>query len=105
MKINCSVTNCSHNKDYTCFANMINVGGKSAQNSVDTCCASFLDSATYGHLTNNINHEGYECDAISCNVSSCTYNSNSLCYADSIEVEGDNVNIYTQTNCATFRED
>jgi len=30
-KINCSVSNCSHNDKNTCFANVINVGGKSAK--------------------------------------------------------------------------
>ena len=35
-KINCSVSNCSHNDENTCYANIINVGGKSARKDSDT---------------------------------------------------------------------
>ncbi|MCB2289257.1 DUF1540 domain-containing protein [Clostridium sp. CS001] len=102
-KINCSVTNCSHNNEHACFANVINVGGKSAINDSDTCCASFLDSKIYSDLTNNINENGDECRAITCNVGTCTYNSDNLCNAKSIDVSGDNVNLYSETNCLTFK--
>lgn len=102
-KINCSVTNCSHNNETTCYANVINVGGKNAFDSRDTCCGSFLDSASYGHLTSNVNQGGSECIAITCNVSTCTYNTNSVCLADSIQVGGERVNLYTETSCTTFK--
>lgn len=102
-KINCSVSNCSHNNDNACFANIINVGGESAKKDRDTCCASFLDSATYDDLTNNINQKGSECDAITCNVGTCNYNENNLCNAESIDVSGKDVNLYLETNCKTFK--
>ena len=102
-KINCSVTNCSHNNENTCFANVINVGGKSAKKDCDTCCASFLDDKHYDHLTSNINEKGNECTAITCNVGTCTYNSNNLCNAESIDVNGKDVNLYSETNCSTFK--
>jgi actin-related protein len=102
-KINCSVTNCSHNNENTCYSNIINVGGKSAKKDCDTCCASFLDSKLYTDLTSNINQEGNECTAITCNVGTCTYNSNNLCNAKSIDVSGKNVNFYSETNCSTFK--
>jgi len=102
-KINCSVTNCSHNDETICYANVINVGGKSAKEDSDTCCASFLDAVIYNELTNNINEKGDECRAITCNVGTCTYNSNNLCNADSIDVSGKNVNLYSETNCSTFK--
>lgn len=102
-KINCSVSNCSHNDNNICYANVINVAGGSAKKDCDTCCASFLDSANYGSLTNNINSTGNPCDAITCNVGSCTYNSNYICSADAIEVNGNNANLYEETNCKTFR--
>jgi len=101
-KINCGVTNCSHNDEFTCFANVINVGGKSAKKDSDTCCASFLDAKTYSDLTNNVNEKGSACDAITCNVGTCTHNSNNLCTADSINVSGENVNLYSETDCLTF---
>lgn len=102
-KINCSVSNCSHNNDSTCFANIINVGGKSAKKDSDTCCASFLDSVIYNDLTNNINEKGKACSAISCNVCTCSYNADTLCNAEAINVNGDNANLYAETNCLTFK--
>ncbi|MBZ9632907.1 DUF1540 domain-containing protein [Clostridium sp. FP1] len=102
-RINCSVSNCSHNDENTCFANIINVGGKSAKKDCDTSCASFLDSKIYSDLTNNINENGNQCSAITCNVGTCTYNSNDLCNAKSIDVNGNNVNLYLETNCSTFK--
>ncbi|MCB2293125.1 DUF1540 domain-containing protein [Clostridium algoriphilum] len=104
-KINCGVANCSHNNDNTCFANIINVGGKSAKKNDDTCCATFMDVKLYSKLTNNINDKGNECNAITCNVGTCTYNADNLCNAESIDVNGDSVNLYTETDCCTFKPD
>ncbi|MBU3111608.1 DUF1540 domain-containing protein [Clostridium lacusfryxellense] len=101
-KINCGVENCSHNNEHTCFANIINVGGKSARKESDTCCASFLDSLAYSSLTNIIDTNSHGCDVVSCTVVTCTYNSNELCSAKSIEVNGHNVNLYSETDCLTF---
>ena len=103
-RINCDVTNCSHNDKHICYANMINVSGKSANKNSDTCCASFLDSSCYGELTNNAYQPGSPCSAIGCNVHTCTYNSNNLCNANSIHVDGDNTNLYSETNCKTFKD-
>ncbi len=102
-KINCSVKNCSHNNEDICFANVINVGGKNAKEDSETCCASFLDSKIYSDLVNNINENGSQCSAITCNVGTCSYNSNNICNAKSIDVSGDNVNLYLETNCSTFK--
>lgn len=103
VKIKCEVTNCSHNNEHVCYANIINVGGSRAQKDCDTCCGSFLDSESYGHLTSNINSVGNPCEAITCNVGTCTYNSSNICNANFIQVSGESVNIYSETNCKTFR--
>lgn len=102
-KINCTVTNCSHNDENICYSNFINVGGKSARKDSDTCCGSFLDAVHYSHLANNANSKGNPCTAIACNVGTCNYNSNNLCNADSIEVSGEGANLYTETECDTFK--
>lgn len=103
-KINCDVTNCSHNKSNTCFANRINVSGGNADKECETCCATFLDKALYSTLTNNTNDYGKDCSAIVCDVKTCYYNENKLCTADSINVFGENVNLYEETNCGTFKK-
>ena len=100
-KINCEVINCSHNKSAICFSNRVNIGGKSATEEYDTCCGSFLDSLLYSDLTNNTNSDG-SCDCLVCNVESCTYNYNSICSLDSINVSGQNVKLYSETNCSSF---
>ncbi|MBU3176860.1 DUF1540 domain-containing protein [Clostridium estertheticum] len=101
-KINCGVLNCSHNDENICYANIINVGGKNARKDSDTCCATFLDSIVYSDLTNIVHSNSNGCDVISCNVGTCIYNSNELCSAKSIEVNGENVNLYSETDCLTF---
>lgn len=100
-KINCDVNNCSHNNSGTCYSNRVNIGGKSAHKDCDTCCGSFLDQLLYSDLTNNTNSEG-QCDCLVCKVESCTHNYNSLCNLDSINVSGQNVKLYSETNCASF---
>ncbi|WP_029161266.1 DUF1540 domain-containing protein [Clostridium scatologenes] len=104
-RINCNVINCSHNNERICYANVVNVGGKSAHSDSETCCASFLDSIVYSHLTNNVNDPKNSCNSITCNVATCIHNSNNVCAADSIKVSGDNVNLYTETNCLTFKNE
>ncbi|RDY28044.1 DUF1540 domain-containing protein [Romboutsia weinsteinii] len=101
MKIDCSVTKCSHNKESVCYANRINVGGYGAKTACDTCCASFLDKAHYSNLTNNTNTDG-PCDCLVCDAKDCKHNDNKLCTANSIQVNGGDVHIYNETECSTF---
>ena len=46
-KINCDVTNCSHNKSGVCFSNRVDIGGINASTDCGTCCGSFLNKALY----------------------------------------------------------
>lgn len=101
MQINCSVENCSHNKSGTCYSNRVNMDGSGTGTDSCTCCSSFLDKRNYSNLTNNTNSSG-SCDCLVCGVTRCQYNDNKLCTADSINVSGNNVNIYMETNCDTF---
>jgi len=82
---------------------MITVVGRNSTKDQDTSCSSFLDSATYGNLTNNIYAgQGEPCDAIGCQVNTCKYNSNELCSLDTIKVSGHNAQLYNQTTCESF---
>ncbi len=101
-KISCSVGNCSHNNDGVCYANRINVGGQGVDKACGTCCGSFLDEKHYSTLTNNTNADG-PCDAIVCTAEKCVYNDNKLCTAETIQVNGDNVQLYTESECSTFK--
>lgn len=101
-KINCSVSNCSHNKSNICYSNIVNITGGSAKESCSTCCGNFLDVKNYSTLTNNTNACG-PCDALVCTVKTCVYNRNLACTAENISVNGSNANIYTETSCSTFK--
>ncbi len=100
-EINCSVDNCAHNKQGTCFANKVNIGGANATCDCDTCCSAFLDVKNYGVLTSNTNGSAC-CDALICKVSNCIHNENTLCNLSSINVAGDDVKVYTETSCKSF---
>lgn len=102
-KINCNVTNCSHNKSNVCYSNIVNIKGGKAEESRSTCCGNFLDMRDYSTLTNNTNAPG-PCDALVCTVQTCVYNKNQACTAEVINVQGDNVVVYTEANCSTFKK-
>lgn len=99
--INCSVKNCSHNNDGCCYANRVNIGGMAANTAEKTCCGSFLNESVYSYLTNNA-YGHNTCDSLVCNVETCIHNDNCLCKLDSINVNGDNPSLYTETCCSSF---
>lgn len=100
-KINCDVTNCSHNKSGACYSNRVDIGGGSAKSEHGTCCGSFLNEYLYSDLTNNTNSKG-QCDALTCNAESCAHNYNKLCELDSVNISGYGSQIYSETRCSSF---
>lgn len=100
-KIQCEVTGCSHNKSNICYANRVNIGGKTAQKDDQTCCGSFLNQLLYSDLTNNTNSEG-SCDCLVCYVNTCKHNENCLCNLENIQVGGASAEIYAETICKSF---
>ena len=101
-KINCNVTNCSHNKSSVCYSNIVSIKGGQAKEACHTACGNFLDMKDYSNLTNNTNACG-PCDSLVCSVQSCVYNKSQACTAESINVDGHNVVVYTEANCSTFK--
>lgn len=102
-KINCDVTNCSHNKSGVCFSNRVDIGGMNACTDCGTCCGSFLNKSLYSDLTSNTNSSG-PCDALICGVESCEHNCNKLCNLDAIQVSGNDTQIYSETECVSFEK-
>lgn len=100
--ISCNVNNCSHNSTGTCYANSINISGNNVSKCENTCCGSFLDKSSYSNLTNSCS-DNSACKTIICNVGTCRYNSGKACKANGIQVNGQNVNLYNETNCSTFK--
>jgi hypothetical protein len=102
-RIECSATNCSHNKKSICYADRVNIGGKSAEKDIQTCCGSFLNRLLYSDLTSNFNGEG-SCDTLVCFVKSCGHNENNLCELNQIQVKGSSAEIYDETLCESFNK-
>lgn len=100
-RINCDVTNCSHNKTGVCYSNRVDIGGLSASSECGTCCGSFLNKSLYSDLTNNTNSNG-QCNSLTCNVQNCYHNTNNICALNSINVSGSAVQIYSETKCSSF---
>lgn len=101
-RIRCHAETCSHNSSGVCYANGINVAGGMTHEKQATCCASFLDQTIYSSLTNNTATDG-DCDRIACEVTTCVYQKDGACSAESIEISGQNAAAYRETQCNTFR--
>ncbi|MBQ1274267.1 MAG: DUF1540 domain-containing protein [Cellulosilyticum sp.] len=102
--ISCSVVSCSYNKDHSCNAHVIQVGGKGACECSQTCCGTYLDCANYSDLAQYTdNRETVE--AILCRVDTCAYYGNDRCMLDSIQIGAtERVNVYTETECQSFEK-
>ena len=102
-KVNCSVNNCSFNKDEICYAERVAIGGKGATQEVLTCCGTFLDNQAYSNLAEHTEYKK-TCDAVSCTVATCEYHQNNLCTLATINVSAQNqVNLYSETDCSSFK--
>lgn len=103
-RISCSVENCSYNQAQCCCANIVNIGGKGAQDNCDTCCGSFLNNLGYSNLAQYTNNRG-GLDAILCRVDTCAYHADEHCTLNEIEVgSSEEVDIYTETDCRSFKK-
>lgn len=101
-KVNCSVDNCSYNKEQCCYAERVAVGGQGATDERVTCCGTFLNKAHYSNLAEHTEYKSV-CDAVSCMVGTCRYNENHACKLESIQVIGeDPATLYVDTDCSSF---
>jgi len=100
-QINCDANNCAHNKNGICYSSTVDVGVLNVSRESETCCNSFSNRALYRGLFNNANSDS-QCNSLTCEVKNCTYNSNTLCNLQSINVSGLRSQTYTQTKCSSF---
>ena len=101
-KLQCHVIHCSSNKDHCCCRPEIQVEGKQACCSDETCCDSYtniLDNATndVGYKTPN------QSMPIACDAQKCVHNQSGMCAAESICVDGSSAHEKSQTVCSTFK--
>lgn len=100
-ELKCTVQNCTHNQNYYCNLDTIQVGGGQAKTASDTCCDSFEErkSGTYTNST----MEASPLSTINCQAQECCYNDQCKCNAGKISVEGSGACNCKDTECATFR--
>lgn len=102
-ELKCTVETCIHNKQQYCDKNYIEVnGGDVAKYKGDTSCASFKDYAL-DNYSNSTKGATLMSD-ISCDATTCMYNTNSMCAAGVVEVQGSNACHSGDTECASFVE-
>lgn len=102
-KLDCSVVNCTYNKENSCCKDNIHVGGHDAKVTDQTRCESFRERRTDG--MRNADDIPSKPTEISCDATTCTYNRSCKCHADQIQVAGSDANTSDQTECATFKCD
>lgn len=100
-ELKCTVNNCYYNKRENCCKGTIEVGGKEAKSTDDTCCDSFVvrerDSYT------NAEEQPCKMIQVECQATKCTYNDDCACQAEDIGISGRNANDCGATECASFR--
>ena len=100
-KLDCSVVNCTFNKDNSCCKDSIHVGGHEAKVTDQTCCESFQERKNDSMSSScGTPHKPTE---VSCDATTCTYNQSCKCHAEQIQVSGSNACQCEQTECSTFR--
>ena len=101
--LNCSAYACLYNKDSLCSRGSIEVTGKEAHISEDTCCASFRERKDDDPSVRNSTEEQEGCEKIEirCKAEHCTYNDSCRCTASAIDISGDDAQDHV-TCCDTF---
>ncbi len=98
--LSCTVENCAHNKNRQCCLSNIQVGGRTAEVTDETCCDSFAPQSAKNVQGTVIENPHV---TVSCEATKCRYNDNCECHADCIDICGEpDCCDCRSTECATF---
>lgn len=98
-RLTCQVESCIYNQDEYCSAGRISVDGERASDSDATQCNTFYKQSA----GTNVSYEPSPEISVQCDAVKCKYNSGHMCFAESIQISGDNVSdSSSDTLCATF---
>ena len=100
--LDCSVTGCVYNKDYSCSKNEIMVEGKEAEEKRSTCCGSFREKESNHCGCSNVTQEPKKETNVCCEACHCRFNENNKCEATHIGIAGGNACTCGETECASF---
>lgn len=115
--LTCGAQSCVHNMSGLCSANVIHVHGASAHSSEYTNCGTFAEKGVKNAITNmfNMNVTGEVMQLfnsssiamspkIKCDAVNCRYNSNRICDANFVQIQGASATNSAGTECNTFIE-
>ncbi len=97
--LNCSVHNCSYNRDNNCSLAAIHVGGQEATRPQLTCCENFISTE---YTNSNEVHQPYPQVDIECKAVDCIYNYEKRCAAKEVQIGGKEACSTQDTDCVTF---
>ncbi len=97
--LDCSVTNCFYNKEKRCSKGGIQVEGRMAEKTSETCCGSFKERGE--SMSNSMLSASSEID-VSCDACNCKFNRDSKCSANHIGIAGANACKCAETECSSF---
>lgn len=98
--LDCSVENCVYNKRECCCRGEIEVDGRDARVTEDTCCKSFEEQRGESY-TSATEHPCQTID-VACEAVDCIYNKDCKCDARHIGIAGSNACTCGETECASF---
>ena len=99
--LDCSVCNCTYNKENSCCRDNIHVEGSTARMTEDTCCKSFAEQKGEAGISSM--ESAVKQTNIACDVANCIYNEECRCDAEHIGIAGRDACNCSQTECASFR--
>lgn len=104
--LDCSVDTCYYNKSRQCCRDEIRVEGKDAMSSNATACGSFKDDQKDEYSSACHCEGGPEtAPGVECEAVNCIFNEFKRCSADHIGIAGNGAEHYTETECASFRQE
>lgn len=103
MFVKCLRNDCAHNKNQNeCYAYTIAMKGRSARESQETHCASFLrrptdNQAEFSEELTNSTRSRANTGTIECEASFCVFNREHTCFAEDVDISK------VGPSCLTFR--
>lgn len=99
-KLDCTVSSCLYNQERCCCKDNIEVDGRDARHSRETCCSSFRERNEGVLSAVEIPTKNTE---VVCRACDCTFNEDCRCHAKHIGIAGGAACECKDTECATFR--
>ena len=94
--LKCAAQSCAYNTAGDCYAGGINVNGKQATTTSNTCCASYQDKSAGGFTNCSDQCNCVSTQNINCKACNCKHNENECCKADQVQINNENA------SCETF---